>query len=531
MLDMLIKNGTIIDGTGKPSFPGSVGVMGDKIVMAKGDEEAKTVIDATGRIICPGFIDAHSHGDLILGRDFARLAKTSQGVTTEMTGQCGLSMAPINPKTMKLIQGMLMIGAPDFPDDEMIGWTDYKYYIDYCERQQKSANIKFLVGHSTLRVAVMGFDNRDSTDEELEKMKELLRNAMENGAAGLSTGLVYTPSCYASTREIVELAKVIAPYGGIYCSHMRDESVNIVEAVEEVLTIGREAKVPVCISHHKVMGKKNWDLQKKTLEMIDAAVKEGISVTCDQYPYTWNQTALNVIVPPWYFDHGVEAMAKLLEDPDMRRKIREEIDDTSGKYDNYFLNAGSWDGVMVTTSPACPEVEGKTIGEYARELGKDPYDTFFDILVMNKGDSSAVFNTMKDENLFDVILNENAIVGSDGLTRALNEKSHPRAYGTMPRAINYYVRENHIMSLEAMINKMTGETAKRLHFRSKGIIADGYDADILVIDWDNFYDRATYVNSCELTDGIDYVIVNGEVVWHDKQFTGRFPGRVIRHEK
>lgn len=184
MLDMLIKNGTIIDGTGKPSFPGSVGVMGDKIVMAKGDEEAKTVIDATGRIICPGFIDAHSHGDLILGRDFARLAKTSQGVTTEMTGQCGLSMAPINPKTMKLIQGMLMIGAPDFPDDEMIGWTDYKYYIDYCERQQKSANIKFLVGHSTLRVAVMGFDNRDSTDEELEKMKELLCNAMENGAGG-----------------------------------------------------------------------------------------------------------------------------------------------------------------------------------------------------------------------------------------------------------------------------------------------------------------------------------------------------------
>lgn len=179
MLDMLIKNGTIIDGTGRPSFPGSVGVMGDKIVMAKGDEEAKTVIDATGRIICPGFIDAHSHGDLILGRDFARLAKTSQGVTTEMTGQCGLSMAPINPKTMKLIQGMLMIGAPDFPDDEMIGWTDYKYYMDYCDKQQKSANIKFLVGHSTLRVAVMGFDNRDSTDEELEKMKELLCNAME----------------------------------------------------------------------------------------------------------------------------------------------------------------------------------------------------------------------------------------------------------------------------------------------------------------------------------------------------------------
>lgn len=531
MLDMLIKNGTVIDGTGKPSFPGSVGVVDGKIVMAKGDEEAKKVIDATGKLITPGFIDAHSHGDLILGRDFARLAKTSQGVTTEMTGQCGLSMAPINPKTMKLIQGMLMIGAPDFPDDEMVKWTDYKTYMDYCKSVNKTCNVKFLVGHSTLRVAVMGFDNRESTDEELEQMKALLKDAMENGAAGLSTGLIYTPSCYASTHEVIELAKVIAPYGGIYCSHMRDESCNILQAVEEVLTIGREAKVAVCISHHKVMGKKNWDLQAKTLELIDNAVKEGISVTCDQYPYTWNQTALNVIVPPWYFDHGVEAMAKLLEDPAMRAKIKDEIDDPSGKYDNFFQNAGGWEGVMVTTSPACPEVEGKTIAEYARELGKDPYDTFFDILVVNKGDSSAVFNTMKDQNLFDVILNPNAIVGSDGLTRALNEKSHPRAYATMPRAINYFYRENNVMTLEQIINKMTGLTAERLHFTTKGVIADGYDADLLVIDWDNFYDRATYVNSCELTDGIDYVIVNGEVVWHDKQFTGAFPGKVVPHVK
>ena len=530
MLDCLIKHGTIIDGTGKAGYIGSIGIQNGKICDANGTEEAKTIIDATGKIICPGFIDAHSHGDLILGRDFARLAKTSQGVTTEMAGQCGLSAAPINPETMELIQGMLKIGAPDFPDD-MINWTTYERYLEYCDSVPKTANIKSLVGHSTLRVAAMGFDNRECTEEELEKMKDLLRDAMEHGAAGLSTGLIYTPSCYATTHEVVELAKVIAPYGGFYASHMRNESDNILEAVEEVLTVGREAGVPVVISHHKVMGKKNWDLQQKTLQLINKAVEEGIQVTCDQYPYTWNQTALNVIVPAWHFDKGVEAMAELLRDPDMRAKIKAEIEDTDAKYDNFYLNAGGWEGVMVTTSPATKEVEGKTIAEYARELDKDPWDTFFDILVDNKGDSSAVFNTMKDQNLFDVITDPNTIVGSDGLTRALNEKGHPRAYATMPRAINYFVRENGVMSLEAIINKMTGLTAQRLGFKSKGILAEGYDADILVIDYDNFYDRATYVSPCELTDGIDYVIVNGEIVWHDKQFTGATPGKIIPHNQ
>ena len=267
MLDALIKNATIIDGLANDRFMGSVGIKDGKILMAAADAEAKKVIDAEGRIVCPGFIDAHSHGDLILGRDFARLCKTSQGITTELGGQCGLSAAPINPSTMKLIQGMLMIGAPDFPDD-MINWTNYQRYLDYCNSVPKTANIKSLVGHSTLRVAVMGFENRASTEEELEKMKELLQDAMEHGAAGLSTGLVYTPSCYATTHEIVELAKVVAPYGGFYASHMRSESDNILEAVAEVLQIGREAGVPVVISHHKVMGRKNWDLQQKTLEMI-----------------------------------------------------------------------------------------------------------------------------------------------------------------------------------------------------------------------------------------------------------------------
>ena len=285
------------------------------------------------------------------------------------------------------------------------------------------------------------------------------------------------------------------------------------------------------ISHHKVMGKKNWHLQEKALERIERAVRDGLQVTCDQYPYTCNQTALNIIVPPWYFDRGVEEMAKALSDPGMRKRIRQEIEDPDCKYDNFYQNAGGWDGVLVTSLPETPAAQGKTIAEYADEQGKDPWTVFFDILEENRGDGSAVFNTMKDENLFTVIKNPNTIVGSDGLTRAGNEKGHPRAYGTMPRAINYYVRENNVMSLETMIYKMTGLPARRLGFRSKGILKEGYDADLLILDYDHFYDRATYVEPCALTDGIEYVFVNGEVVWHNKQFTGATPGKVISHNR
>jgi len=528
VFDYLIQHGMIIDGTGAPRRSGSVGILNGKICEATGTEPAKITIDATGKIVCPGFIDAHSHGDLVLGRDFAQLAKTSQGITTEMAGQCGLSMAPINPETMTLLQGMLKIGAPDFPR-AMTDWTSYEKYWKYCESIPKTTNVKCLVGHSALRVAVMGFDNRACTEVELEQMKALLQDAMEHGAAGLSTGLIYTPSCYATSYEIIELAKIIAPYGGIYASHMRNESEYILTALEEALNVGRETGVQVMISHHKVMGKKHWHLQKEALKLIDKAVEEGIRVTCDQYPYTWNQTALNVIVPPWHFDKGVEEMAAHLSDPDVRNMIKREIEDPVSTYDNFYQNAGGWDGVMVTSSPETPHAEGKTIAEYAHEQGEDPWTVFFDILLKNKGDSSAVFNTMSDQNLFDVIHNPNVVVGSDGLTRAMNEKGHPRAYGTMPRAVNYFVRENSVMSLEQMIHKMTGLTAQRLGFLTKGIIKTGYDADLLILDYERFYDKATYVDPCALTDGIEYVFVNGVVVWHEKQFTNECPGKMIPH--
>lgn len=530
MFDILIKDATIVDGTGANSYVGSVGIKDKKIKLNLEQEEAKQVINANGKILSPGFIDAHSHGDLILGEDFARLCKTSQGVTTEIGGQCGFSMTPIKPENLQLIQGLLSVGALQFPDD-MVNWNTFGRYLEYADSVPKTANIKMYIGHSTLRVAVMGFANRKATPEELERMKELLRDAMEHGALGLSTGLIYTPSCYADTEEIVELAKVIQPYGGIYASHMRNESYDSVKSVNEVIEIGRRAGVHVFISHHKICGKGNWGLQKETLEVINNAIKEGIKVTCDQYPYACNMTHLNACIPPWYFDQGIAAMAEQLKKPAMREKIKKEMEDPSTPYDNYYLNAGGWSGVFVSSSPKTPEVEGMFISDYAKKIGKDPFETFFDIMVSNNGESSAVYSSMCDADVFDIALAPNTVVGSDGLTRAPGEKGHPRAYGTFPRAICYYVKENEIMSLEQIIRRMTSMTAERVGLETKGIIKEDYDADLVIFDYDRLHDKANYTNSCLLTEGIEYVIVNGEIVYCDKQFTGATPGKVIRHNK
>ena len=528
MLDLLITNGIIIDGTGKPPFSGCVGVKSGKIVCVTGDESALSTIDAKGRIICPGFIDAHSHGDLRIGKDYTRLSKTSQGITSELVGQCGQSIAPTNPRTLPLLKNMFPIATSDYPND-MVNWSSYKRFLDYCSSVPKKTNVKFLVGHSALRIAVMGFEKRVCTYEELEKMKDLLREAMECGAGGLSSGLIYPPGCYADTNELVELAKVAASYGGIYASHIRNESNMVIEAVQEAIEIGRRANIPVCISHHKVMGYQNHKLQKETLRLINEATKLGVCVTCDQYPYLWNQTSLSSVIPPWYFNNGTEALVELLKSNATRSKIKSEIEDENTQYENFFLNSGGWKGILVTMASSTPEVEGRTIAEHATILGMDPWDVFFDTLIINNGKCLAAFHTLNQQNLFDVILNENTVVGTDGLTYAIDERSHPRAYGTMPRAINYYVRENKLLSLEKMIHKMTGLPACRLGFKSKGFIRCGYDADILIIDWDSFFDNATFSNPCALTDGLDYVIVNGEVVWHEKRFSGLTPGKIILH--
>ena len=528
MLDYWIKHARILDGSGAPAYMGDVGIQKGKLVTVQSAPEARHVIDAAGRCLTPGFIDAHSHGDILLGTRDNHLFKTNQGITTEIAGQCGDSMAPVHPAHLREVQDQLSMGTPSFPED-MVNWTSFARYLEYADAQNKTTNVKMYIGHSSLRIAVIGMDNRPATDKELDTMKGILRESMEAGAAGFSTGLIYTPSCYAEEKEIIELAKVIAPFDGIYASHMRDESNFVVDSVKETIHVGRQAGVRVSISHHKMLGKPNWGKQKETLRLIHEANDQGIPVVCDQYPYTRNMTSLNACIPPWHFSGGVGAFVEKLADPAFRAQLKAEIADPATEFDNYYLNAGGWEGVYVSSAPSTPEAEGLFITEYASFLGTDPWNAFFDVCAQNHCATCAVYSSMCDEDVCEIIRSPYCVVGTDGITRAWQEKGHPRATATFPRAINYFVKEKGILTLEQMIHKMTGLPAQRLLVKNKGLIRDGYDADLVLFDFDRLRDTATYSNPNSLTEGIDYVFVNGQIVYQNKEFTGCYSGRMLRH--
>lgn len=528
MLDCLIKGALIVDGTGGPAFQGSIGMKEGKLILNP-NEESENVIEAEGLTACPGFIDFHSHGDMVLGQEFAKLCKVSQGITTEIAGQCGSSMFPIVKERIDLNYALLRLGTADFPQD-MENWGSFSRYLEYANRIPLAANIKFLVGHSALRIAAMGYDNRRPTASEMETMKTYLREAMEHGAMGLSTGLIYTPSAYADTEELVELAEVLRPYGGIYASHMRNESDDVVKSVEETLEIGRRAGVPVVISHHKICGRKNWGLSSETLRLVDEAVKEGLIVTLDQYPYTASMTHLNACIPPWYFGEGIVAMAEKLKNPELRAKIRAELEDPSTPFDNYYLNCGGFTGIFISSSPKVPEAEGLFVSEYAEKTGKEPFEAFFDLLTANEGAGNAIYHCMCEEDLFRIIRDPNAVVGTDGICRALEEKAHPRAFGSFVRAICYFCREKHILPLEEMVRKMTLLPAERAGIRGKGILADGRDADLVLLDYEKLEDTPDYRDSNRTCKGVEYVFVGGRLVYREGRLTGETPGRVILHD-
>lgn len=523
-MDLLIKNVTIVDGTGREGYLGSIGIHKGKITVNPTAHTAERIIDGTGKTACPGFIDAHSHGDLTCGRDFQNLCKTSQGITTEMAGNCGITLAPISPGRIDLILRSGEYGElPDMPN-----WTTFENYMKYLDGRAKSLNTALYVGHSTIRTAVMGFEERLSTPEELRQMQGYLEEAMKAGAAGMSTGLPYIPGTFADTEELIALAKVLKAYDGTFASHMRNESFDVVRSVEEVIRIAREADVKLFISHHKVLGRSNWGLQKQTLRLIQDAVSEGVRITCDQYPYTRNMTGVRTCIPPEYFTVDLEHTAASLKNDEIRREIRKKMEDADSEYDNYYLNAGGWGGITICTSPNVPLAVGKTVLEYAKAIGREPFEAYFDLMVSNKCLGYAVFDSMCEDDVLEIAAFDHTVVGTDGDLFSSDAVTHPRAFATFPRAICYYVKEKKLFTLEQMIHRMTYKTAERCGIPNKGAILDGYDGDIVVFDYENLRDMATYLESNALTEGIEQVIVDGVVVYENKQLTGRYPGKVIR---
>jgi len=519
--DIVIKGGILVDGTGNPWIRTDVGVRNGKIVkVGRIEGKADVLIRAEGMLVAPGFIDIHSHDDLIFFRDVYNKPKLLQGVTTVVMGNCGLSPAPLSRETVDDLKAYLSILC----EDVELNWRSYGDFLSKLEEiQPLGTNVLGLVGHGTVRIAVMGMDARDPSEEELEEMKELISLSMKEGAYGMSTGLIYPPGAYAKTEEIIELAKVVAKFGGIYSSHIRNESRQLIEAVSEAIRIGEESGVPVEISHHKAAGKKNWGKTEETLRMIEEARQRGIEVTADAYPYSAGSTYLAALLPPWAHEGGVEKLIERMKSREEREKIRKAMEEGE-EWENMVRETG-WDRVVLSYSPSFSEFEGKSLFEISKQLETDPYDLLFSILEKDRTNSMIIIHSMSEEDVTRVISHPYVMIGTDGLDIGVG-KPHPRTYGTFPRVIRRFVREKRVLTIEEAIRKMTSMPAHKLGLKQKGLIREGYDADIVVLS-QNILDQATYSNPRVPPKGIEFVIVNGVLSVERGKLLER-GGRVLR---
>jgi N-acyl-D-amino-acid deacylase len=529
MFDVIIKNGKVIDGAGNPWFKADVGIDG-QIISAIGRlsaEEASKIIDADGLVVSPGFIDMHSHSDFELLVNPKAESKIRQGITTEVIGNCGASAAPLND----LMKAEARKADSLIEEAELqLDWSTMKDYLSRLGRQGVAVNVVPLVGHGNLRACAMGFVDRPPTKTELEEMKKRLAQAMEEGAFGMSTGLIYPPGCYAETDELIELSRVVASYGGIYTSHIRDEGDKMLESVKEAIEIGEEAGIPVEISHHKSEGKANWGKVKESLKMIEEVRDRGIDVTCDVYPYVAASTGLSAELPHWAHEGGTEKLVQRLTDAETRarliRELREESPDQAS-----MLEVDIWDVTQIARCKNHPDLEGKTVSEIAQTKHMDAFELVFDLLIDDAAISVVCF-LMCEDDVCTVLRHPVSMIGTDGWAVAPygvlgKGMPHPRSYGTFPRVLGKYVREERILMLENAIRKMTSLPAQKLGLRDRGIIREGMRADITIFNPETITDRATYQNPHQYPDGVEYVIVNGKIAVGERGHTGALAGGVL----
>ncbi len=537
---LLITNARILDGTGDSATKGQLLLEDDIIREVNGESAAPDeVLDAGGRVVAPGFIDMHSHGDFTLPGEPEARAKTLQGVTTEVVGNCGLGLTPANAQVERCYE---LISPVIFGERGGGCFDDVESYRARLHEQGISVNAACLIPHGNVRCAVMGMEERDATGTEIAHMREIVDGSMAQGAFGLSTGLVYPPGAFANTEEVIELAKVVRPYGGIYASHMRDEGARVLESIEEVLRIGREAGVSVQISHHKAAGRFNWGKTKKTLQRVEEARREGIDVHSDVYPYTAGSTVLSAMfVPLWAFEGSQNALLDRLKDPATRARIVEEskarflgFAQLPGLLDRVFpkrvllpLILRELANVIVISSVKRQHhYEGKTIGEIARLRGQDLYDAILDLLVEEETAVAAIAHVMSERDVQRVMAHPTTMFGTDGFPQR-EGKPHPRTFGTYPRILQHYVRDLRVLSLEQAVHKMTGMVAKKIGLTDRGLIREGYKADLVIFDPDGVQDRSSFADPRQSPAGIDHVFVNGVWTVKDGQHTGARAGRVL----
>jgi N-acyl-D-aspartate/D-glutamate deacylase len=529
--DILIRNGRIIDGTGNPWYLGDIGVRADRIVAIGKlrDATARRVIDAQGLVVAPGFIDMLGQSETALLIDNRSLSKLSQGITSEITGEGG-SIAPQNALTIAAAQPSLD------PFHLRIDWQTLDDYWMRLEKKGTPINLGTYVGAAQVREAVLGDGDRAPTPQELEKMKALVAQAMQQGALGVSTALIYPPGHYAKTEELIELAKVAAEYGGIYASHMRSEGLNEVAAVREALRIGQEAHIPVEIFHLKVSGKNRAGKMIDIVRMIQQARDSGQDVTADMYPYLAGATALASSLPPWVADGGVDKLLQRLRDPAIRQRIKNEMSATGERtWENLYLDAGGAPGVMVSSvvNPELKQYTGKTVAQIAELQKKDPLDCLFDFILADKALSGALYFIASEEDLQTGLRQPWTSIGLDANELSLDgplfePHTHPRAFGSMPRFLGHYVRDMQLLPLEQAIRKITSLPAQRERLVGRGLIKEGFFADITIFDPGSIIDKATYQQPAQLSEGVKFVLVNGQVVFENGKATGAMPGRALK---
>jgi N-acyl-D-amino-acid deacylase len=531
-LDVIITNGRIVDGTGSPWFRGDIGIAGDRIaaIGALGDAAAATKIDATNLVVAPGFIDLLGQSEFNVLVDGRAASKILQGVTTEVTGE-GTSIAPVNDRLIK--EGSENAAYFAVAQD----WRTLADYFKRLEtRSPTTINVATFVGAGGLRNYVIGKDNRPATSDELERMKQLVAQAMEQGALGLSTSLQYVPDRFASTDEIVELAKVAARYGGVYFTHQRSESVRIFESLDEVFTIAERANIPAEIWHLKTAYKASFGKMPEVLRRIEAARARGLDVTANQYPYTRASNGLDSCLPLWSREGGFEKTVARLADPATRERVKRDMDDPNATtWENQWYGANGGDGVMVSTvlNPALRKYEGMTLTAIGKAMAKDPRDAVIDLVIADKGETSVVTSIMDEADVRTALKDPLVGVGTDSGAKAedgklAESKSHPRAWGSFPRILGHYVRDEHLLTLEDAIRKMTSKAAARVHLNDRGVLRPGLIADIAIFDPATIRDVSTFDDPTHYAIGVKHVLVNGRRVVADGRITTERPGRPLR---
>jgi|WetSurMetagenome_2_1015567.scaffolds.fasta_scaffold46888_2 N-acyl-D-amino-acid deacylase len=531
-LDVVIAGGRIVDGTGGPWYVADLGMTGDRIT-AIGDlsrASAGTRIDASGRVVSPGFIDMLGQSEFNVLVDNRAASKIMQGVTTEVTGE-GTSLAPLDDRLLADL-------APTFKHFNVAAdWrTLSEYFKRLEERTHPAINIATFVGAGGLRAIVVGKDDRRATSEEIARMQKLAAQAMEEGALGLSSSLQYMPDRFASTDELVELASVAARYGGVYLTHQRSESAGIFDSLDEVFTIAERAKIPAEVWHLKTAYRANFGKMRDVLERIAAARSRGLDITANQYPYTRASNGLDACLPLWVREGGVDRMLARLADAAQRERIRREMDDPTAKgWENQWYGAGGGDGVMVASvlDPSLRKYEGKTLTEIGREMGKDPRDAVMDLVVADRANTAVITSIMSEDDVRLAMQSPLVSVDTDSGAQAedgpLSEsKSHPRAWGTFARILGKYVRDEHVLRLEEAVRKMTSQAATRVHLNDRGILRPGLAADVTVFDPVRIRDRSTFEDPRHYAEGVEYVFVNGKAVVAQGRITSERPGRALR---